>query len=204
MEEEQWGEEHGNCQECRDRDYQYNMTTLIYNGIIDQALRDEYDKWGRKDRTVENMVGMAVSRELSKGNAEAYANISNAAIHAVKSFHNKPNSMSNNRLENKCNKCGRPHDVGKYPAKGKTCHTCQRTGHYAKCCCITNRRQYYHQPSGFSGTKKTSTQQSNHKLRPVVKVHMVNEQGDCEGDAHWDVVENSIRPINYTDSTDIV
>ena len=167
MEEEQWCEEHGNCQECRDRDYQYNMTTLIYNGITDQVLRDEYDKQGRKDRTMENMVGMAVSRELSKGNAEAYANISNAA-------------------------------------KGKTCHTCQRTGHYAKCCCITDRRQYYHQPSGFSGTKKTSTQQSNHQLRPVFKVHMVNEQGDCEGDAHWDVVENSIRSINYTDSMDLV
>ena len=33
---------------------------------------------------------------------------------------------------------------------------------------------------------------------------MVNEQGDYEGDAHWDVVENSIRPINYTDSVDLV
>ena len=33
---------------------------------------------------------------------------------------------------------------------------------------------------------------------------MVNEQGDCEGDAHWDVVENSIGPINVTDSVDLV
>ena len=49
------------------------MTTLIYNGITDQALRDEYDKLGRKDITVENMVSMAISRELSKENAMAYA-----------------------------------------------------------------------------------------------------------------------------------
>ena len=60
------------------------MTTLIYNGISDQALRDEYDKLNRKDRTVENMVSMAVSRELSKENATAYANTSNdTTIHAV-------------------------------------------------------------------------------------------------------------------------
>ena len=38
------------------------MTTLIYNGISDQDLRDEYDKLGRKDKTVENLVSMAVSR----------------------------------------------------------------------------------------------------------------------------------------------
>ena len=37
-----------------------------------------------------------------------------------------------------------------------------------------------------------------------IKVHMVNEQQDYEGDAHWDVVENSIGPINYTDSVDLV
>ena len=66
MEEEQWCEEHGSCHECKNRDYQHNMTTLIYNGISDQALRDESDKLGRKARTVENMVSMAVSRELSK------------------------------------------------------------------------------------------------------------------------------------------
>ena len=33
---------------------------------------------------------------------------------------------------------------------------------------------------------------------------MVNEQGDYEGDAHWDVVENSIGPVYYTDSVDLV
>ena len=33
---------------------------------------------------------------------------------------------------------------------------------------------------------------------------MVNEQGDYEGDAHWDVVENSSGPINYTNSVDLV
>ena len=33
---------------------------------------------------------------------------------------------------------------------------------------------------------------------------MVNEQGDYEGNAHWDVVENSIGPINYTDPVDVV
>ena len=63
------------------------MTMLIYNGISDQALRDEYDKLHRKDRTVDNMVSMAVSRELSKENAMAYANTNNnTAIHAIKSF----------------------------------------------------------------------------------------------------------------------
>ena len=96
------------------------MTTLVYNGITGQAPRDEYDKLGRKDRTVENMVGMAVSRELSKENAVAYANISNKSINAVKSFHIKPNSISNNKHENICNKNGRSHDIGKCPAKGKT------------------------------------------------------------------------------------
>ena len=33
---------------------------------------------------------------------------------------------------------------------------------------------------------------------------MVNKQGDHEGDAYWDEVENSIGPINYTDSVDLV
>ena len=47
-------------------------------------------------------------------------------------------------------------------------------------------------------------QPSKHKLRPVVKVHMVNEQGDYEGDAHWVIVENTIGPIHYTDSVDLV
>ena len=110
------------------------MTTLIYSGIIDKALEDEYEKQGKKDRTVENMVGMTVSRELSKENVVAYASTSNTAIHAVKSFHNKPNSMSSNRHENKCNKFGSSHAVAKFPAKGKTCYICQRTGKYAKCC----------------------------------------------------------------------
>ena len=33
---------------------------------------------------------------------------------------------------------------------------------------------------------------------------MVNEQGDYKGDTHRDVVENSIGPINYTDSVHLV
>ena len=102
--EEEWCEEHESYQECINRDYQCNMTTLIYNGITDQALRDEYDKLGRKDRKVENMVSMAVSRESSKENAMAYANTSNTAIHVIKSFHNKSRSVSNKRFENKCKK----------------------------------------------------------------------------------------------------
>ena len=67
-----------------------------------------------------------------------------------------------------------------------------------------DRRPSYHQPSSLSGTNKTSTQSSNHKLRPVVKAHIVNEQGDYVGDAHWDVAENSIGPLNYTVSVDLV
>ena len=77
------------AQECKNRDYQHNMTTLIFNGITEQALRDEYAKLGRKDRTVENMVSLAVSRELSNENTMTYANTNNTAIHAIKSFHNK-------------------------------------------------------------------------------------------------------------------
>ena len=75
-----------------------------------------------------------------------------------------------------------------------------KKGHFANCCHKKDRRQAYHQSSSFSGTNKTSIQPSKHKLRPVVKVHMENEQGDYEGDAHLDVVENSIGPISYTDS----
>ena len=45
------------------------------------------------------MVSMAGSRELCKENAMAYATTSNTAIHAVKSFHKKPNPISNKRPE---------------------------------------------------------------------------------------------------------
>ena len=96
MEEEQWCEEHGGCPECKNRDYQCNMTTLIYNGINDQSLRDEYDKLGRKNRTVENMVSMTVSRELSKENAMAYANTNNTTIHEIK-INKKPNITSSKK-----------------------------------------------------------------------------------------------------------
>ena len=95
MEEEQWYDEHESCHECKNRDDQHNMTTCIYNGITNQALRDQYDKLGRKDRTVENMVSMTVSGELSRENTMAYANTSNTAIHAIKSFHKKPSPISN-------------------------------------------------------------------------------------------------------------
>ena len=128
MEEEQWCEEHGGCPECKNRDYQHNMTTLIYNGISDQALRDEYDKLSRKDRTVENMVSMVVSRELSKENAMAYANTNNTAIHAIKSINKKPNITSSKKPKIKCSKCGRLHDFGKCPAKNKTCLLCHKPG----------------------------------------------------------------------------
>ena len=205
MEEEQRCKEHGGCPECKNRDYQHSMTTLIYNGISDKTLRDEYDKLNRKDRTVENMVSMAVSREQSKENATAYANTNNdTAIQAIKPFNKKPNFTSNKKPKNKCSKCGRLHDFGKCPAKDKTCLICQKPGHFAKCCHDKDRRQSCHQSASFAGTNKTSIQSSKQKLRPVVKVHMVNEEGDYEGDAHWDVVENSIGPINYTDSVDIV
>ena len=33
---------------------------------------------------------------------------------------------------------------------------------------------------------------------------MLNEQGDYEGDAQWEVVKNSIGHINYVDSVDLV
>ena len=205
MEEEQWCEEHGGCPECKNRDYQCNMTTLIYNGLSDQALGDEYDKLSRKDRTVENMVSMAVSRELSKENAIAYAKTNNnTAIHAIKPLNKKPNLTSNKKPKNKCSKCGRLHDLGKCPAKEKPCLICQKPGHFAKCCHDKDRRQSCHQSASFAGTNKTSMQSSKQRLRPVVKVHMVNEQGDYEGDAHWDVAENSTGPINYTDSVNLV
>ena len=38
---------------------------------------------------------------------------------------------------------------------------------------------------------RTSTWQPNSMLRPVVKVHMVNKQGGYEGDAQWDVVDQT-------------
>ena len=101
-------------------------------------------------------------------------------------------------------KCGRSHNIGKCPAKFKICLICQRTGNFAKCCHKRDRGQSYHQLSSLSGNNKTPAQLSNHKLRPVVKVHIVNEQGNYEGDAHWDLVENSIRPINYAASVDLV
>ena len=204
MEEEQWCEEHGSYPECKNRDYQHNMTTLIYNGISDQALRDKYDKLGRKDRTVENMVSMVVSRKLSKENTMAYANTNNTAIHAIKSIKKKPNITSSKKPKRKCSKFGRLLGFGKCPAKNKTFLLCHKPGHFANCCWDKEGRQFYNQSSSFSGTNKPSTQPSKQKLRPVVKVHMVNEQGDHEGDAHWDVVENSIRPINYTDLVDLV
>ena len=134
----------------------------------------------------------------------AYANTDNTAIHTLKSFNKKPNPTSSKKPKNKCSKCGRLHDFGKCPAKDKTCLVCQKPEHFAKCCHDKDRRQSYHQSCSFSGPNKTSTQPSKHKLMPVVKVHMVNEQGDYEGDAHWDVVENSIGPIHYTDSVDLV
>ena len=179
------------------------MTTLIYNGISDQALTDEYDKLSRKDRTMENMVSMEVGRELSKENAMAYADTNSTAIHTIKSFNKKPNPTSSKKPKNKCNKCGRLHDLGKCPAKAKTCLICQKPRHFAKSCHDKDRRQTCHQSASFAGTNKTSMQSSKQKLRPVVKVHMVNEHDDY-GDAHWDVVENSIGPINYTDSVDLV
>ena len=63
-EDKQWCDEHESCQDCRNRDYQCNMTTHLQWHHW-QALRDECDKLGRKDRTAENMKNMAVSRELS-------------------------------------------------------------------------------------------------------------------------------------------
>ena len=71
IEDKQW------CEECRSvrtgtaniaraQTTKCNMATLIYNGIIDQVLKDEYDKLERKDRTIQNMVNMAVRRHLKK------------------------------------------------------------------------------------------------------------------------------------------
>ena len=60
------------------------MSTLIYNGTIDQALKDKYDEVRRKGRTVENMMIMAVSREVSLEKDEAYASTRNINFHAVK------------------------------------------------------------------------------------------------------------------------
>ena len=134
MEEEQWCEEYGGCPECKNRDYQCNMTTLIYNGVSDQALRDEYDKLSRKDRTVENIISMAVSGELSKENAIAYTNTNNTATHTIKPIKKKPNSTSSKKPKNKCSKCGRFCDLGKCPAKNKTCLLCHIQGHFASCC----------------------------------------------------------------------
>ena len=148
------------------------------------------------------MVGMAVSRELYKENAVAYVSTSNTAILAVKSFHNRPNSMSNKRHENKCKNCGRTHVIGKYTARNTPCNKCKKR-HFAKYC-HKNKRQFYHQLCSFSGPNKTSAQQSNHNMRPVVKVYMVNKQGDYEEDTQWDGVESRIGPINYTDSVDLV
>ena len=59
------------------------MTTLIYNGFTDQVLGEDCNKMGRKDRTEENMVNVAISRELSTENSDAYAKASNTAIHGV-------------------------------------------------------------------------------------------------------------------------
>ena len=44
MKEEQWHEEDKNCQDSRNRHFQCNMTTVIYNGITDETLWDEHDK----------------------------------------------------------------------------------------------------------------------------------------------------------------
>ena len=74
---------------------------------------------GRKDRTVENMVSMVVSRELPKENAMANANTNNTAIHAIKSINKNTNITSSKKPKNKCSKCGRLHDFGNAQPKIK-------------------------------------------------------------------------------------
>ena len=130
--------------------------------------------------------------------------LNNTAIHSIKSINKKHNFTSSKKPKDKCSKCGRFHDIGKCSAKDKRCLLCHRQGHFASCCQNKEGRQFYNQSSSVSGTNKPSTQPPKQKLRPVVKVHMVNEQSDYEGDAYWDVVENSIGWINFTDSVNLV
>ena len=78
------------------------------NSIIDQALKDEYKKLERKGRTVENMVNMAVSRELSKDNTKVYSSIGSTTIPAIK------NSIANQvKKLNECCECNTTYGKGK-------------------------------------------------------------------------------------------
>ena len=94
------------------------------------------------------------------------------AIHAIKSFHRKSISVSNKRLENKCNKCGRSHDKGKCPDK-KIKHVLyakeQGTLQNVAIKKIRNNPTHYKHPTSPTTDPPTTTEQ-------IQEVHVIEEK----------------------------
>ncbi|XP_024119315.1 uncharacterized protein LOC112140549 [Oryzias melastigma] len=119
----------------------------IVIGILDNDISQKLQL--EPDLTLENAIKMARQSELIKmqnaGSRDLESEV-NAVSQQFKQFrpygreHVKSKRFQHHRgipkaaLEDNCSRCGRTHERGVCPAKGKRCRKCNKTGHFEMVC----------------------------------------------------------------------
>ena len=108
----------------------------IVLGLLDKELSEKLQL--QEGLTLRQVTVMArqhecVKQELAMQWSGACASISSVDRHKNKSSSSK---LKGEKRESSstCGRCGLTHDKGKCPAKGKTCHKCGKSSHFAKVC----------------------------------------------------------------------
>ncbi len=84
-------------------------------------------------------------------------------IHAVKSRKPAAKSFRNNGQTSKCRSCGGlfPHREKPCPAKGKTCHKCHKSNHFAKFCFSQPQVSTYEGKDGKKNIRPIQTEETS-------------------------------------------
>ncbi|XP_070549173.1 uncharacterized protein [Ptychodera flava] len=181
----------------------YHIVNKCEYGDRDEHIRDQLI-FGIQDKelsrklqckpniTVEKAVDMAMYSETvthqvaAQGKAQALDEVAQKGKSKFRSGKNPHRSKREENSRGACTRCGRKHEKGDCPAKGKQCNKCKKTGHFAAVC-------------RSKGVKEVTTAESGDEVGSVkhsLFLGEVSSAGKRQGD--WQVnLKINRKVINF-------
>ena len=104
---------------------------MIICGIVDNQLRERMLREPNINLVKSIQLGQA-AEETKKHSKELNLDLQRKPVDSIK--FRESNQINKDNIINKCKFCSLSHLRGKCPAYGKSCLSCNKKNHYAKCC----------------------------------------------------------------------
>ena len=171
---------------------------LIIIGIRDKKLQQNLLK--DPDITLETVIKNGRAHEASKIHARALQTHSSGSINELSKNNNNHELMAADIIKS-CKFCSYSHPRGSCPAYNKTCRSCNRRGHFSKCCSKrSTESKKYSNKSSYPGGSSSRV----YELNQIEDSSCSNDTKNSEYDGHYFLGTINAKLLNTVTNGDEV